>query len=1175
MKPTQTKDTARNIKKQKVSYISIIVIAMLAVLVYLGINFGARGIAGSGNVFYNETAFRDIEIVSTLLLTEEDLETVRNTEGVADCEGVYQTSAQLDRGEGAIVRVDVVSLTSRINVPKVLEGKVPEKAGECAIEEQIAKDTGLKVGDSIKIRGSKGDMPDHMTVNRFVITGIVWHPDHACLPVQVPGNRDIVVTEDAFDKEELKGCYMKTVLLVEGTAGMDRFSDSYFEKVGSVDKLLETLADERAAKRTQQVTTQTQQEIDDGQKRLDDAWQELENGRKELESNRKKLEDGESDLADAKKKIEDGQKELDDAKLQLEDAKTKLDDGKQQLDENDAKLKEALKELNDGEAALKEGKSKLDASKKKLDAGKEELLSGYKKIEDAKETLRTKLYKAFKAVIGDYADEIDWAKSDTSIDVNDKNTTATILQITKGIRIDLKKSMKDNIFEVIASTGLSEKDLRDAYEAVTGKIIEISGRNKVIKFIVDKISKKITDYNNKYKELADAAKTWDKGHTKYIKSLEKYRAAYKKYQSSEKLFNTQKKAYNDGLAKFRKARDEYDKQYAKYEQGLKDYEKGEKDLYDSRIKYNEGAAELENGRKALAEGQAKYDDGLAQYEENCIKLLDARKALADLESCRWVVLDVKGNASYLVIDMSRKNVGDMGFAFALVFVLVGAMVIFATVGRIVEEQRQLVGVTKALGLYNREIIAKYLIFGVSATAIGMVLGVILGYFGIQNILLYVYGKYFVFGAGKPAFIPGMTAIVIVLGIVLSALTVWSASTVLMKSSARELMQLPSPKVRKKSRSKSGKGSLYARLIVLNMLTDKKRVAVTIASIAGCCALLVAGFTMQYGITRAVDRQFRDIEHYDEKVVYDTTVSETAGEEIKKILDSEGCSSISISDHDRAYGTDDSMSNGELIVADMAELNDFFVRLDINTGDVITDAGDGVWIHRKTSERLGLAEGGEIIIYSASMKPYRVRVAGVFDNFGGRYMIMSNDSYLKYLGENAAANAYLVKHGDGGAEAIKSKVENVKGFSQIKVKAEIQQLYDSFTSVLALISLLFIFIAAMMAYFILLNLVNMFINKKKRELTIMRVNGFTVREVKRYVSLELIVSTVIGILIGWGAGSLLGYRIIMLLENDFLHFLRGIQWDSWVYAALITALFSVVIGAIAMKKIKNLKLIDVA
>ena len=135
-------------------------------------------------------------------------------------------------------------------------------------------------------------------------------------------------------------------------------------------------------------------------------------------------------------------------------------------------------------------------------------------------------------------------------------------------------------------------------------------------------------------------------------------------------------------------------------------------------------------------------------------------------------------------------------------------------------------------------------------------------------------------------------------------------------------------------------------------------------------------------------------------------------------------------------------------------------------------------------------------------------------------------------------------------------------------------FEIFLYTLSQTALLFIFIAAMMAYFILLNLVNMFINKKKRELTIMRVNGFTVREVKRYVSLELIASTVIGILIGWGVGSLLGYRIIMLLESDFLHFLRGVQWDSWLYAALITSLFSAVIGAIAMRKIRNLKLVDV-
>ena len=1174
MKPTQKKDTRRNIRKQIVSYLSIIVIAMLAVLVYLGINFGARGIADSGNVFYDETKFRDAEIVSTLLLTEEDLDKVRGIEGVKDCEGVYQTTAKLDRGEGILMGVDVVSLTTKINVPKVLEGKVPSGPEECVIEQQVAIDAGLKVGDRIKIRGDKEDMPDHMTHNEFTITGIVWHPDNACLPVQVPGNRYVVVTEDAFDREELNDCYMKTVLLIDGTEGMDRFSKAYHDKVGSVTRLLEDLADERAAMRTAQVQDLMQQEIDEGSKKLDDAWQDLEAARKELEENRRKIADGEVELADAKKQIEDGQEQLDESKKQLDEAKNQLADGKKELDENKSKLNDALKKINEGEAELREAKSKLDAGKKKLDSGRKKLESSYKELETVKDTVRTKFYNAIKAVIGDMVDVIDWGKVDTKIDVNDKNASATNLQITKGINVDLTKSMKDNIFAIISSTGLSETELRDAYEKITGAIIKVSGRSKVIKFIVGKIYNKIKDYDAKYMKLAKSARTWDKGHKKYLKSLAGYNASLKEYRDGVAKLNKSKKQYRDGLALYKKGKGEYDKEYSKYEQGLKDYEQGVKDLADSRIKYDDGVKELEQGKIDLAEGQTKYDDGLKEYNKGKEELEDARKALIELESCRWVVLDVMGNASYLVVDMSRKNVGDMGFAFALVFVLVGAMVIFATVGRIVDEQRQMVGVTKALGLYNREIIAKYMIFGVSATAIGMVLGVLFGYFGIQNILLYVYGKYFVFGAGDPAFIPSMTIIVLVLGLILSALTVWSASTVLMKSSATTLMQLPAPKVRKKRGSSKRKGSLYARLILLNMMTDKKRVAVTIASIAGCCALLVAGFTMQYGITRAVDRQFSKIENYDSKIIYDSSVSDKAGDNIREILDGEECSYISITDSSRAYGTNDGMSNGELICADLTELNDYFVRFDLENGDIVTDEGDGVWIHRKTSERLGLAEGGEIIIYSSSMKPYRVRVAGTFENFGGRYMIMSRASYLKYMGEDAKDNAYLVKSDKNVTDSISSKVKNVEGFSQIKVKAEIKQLYDSFTSVLSLISLLFIFIAAMMAYFILLNLVNMLINQKKRELTIMRVNGFTVREVKRYVSLELIASTIIGILIGWGAGSLLGYRIIMLLESDFLHFLRGIQWDSWLYAALITTLFSAVIGAIAMRKIKKLKLVDV-
>ena len=54
MKKTQIKDILRNIRKQKVSFISVIVIAMLGVAVYLGLDYSAAGMTRNGSRFFNE-----------------------------------------------------------------------------------------------------------------------------------------------------------------------------------------------------------------------------------------------------------------------------------------------------------------------------------------------------------------------------------------------------------------------------------------------------------------------------------------------------------------------------------------------------------------------------------------------------------------------------------------------------------------------------------------------------------------------------------------------------------------------------------------------------------------------------------------------------------------------------------------------------------------------------------------------------------------------------------------------------------------------------------------------------------------------------------------------------------------------------------------------------------------
>ena len=88
MKRTQLKDSARNIRRQFVSWLSVIIIACLAVSAYLGIRFSADALLSNADRFYDETGFRDVEILSFLGFNEADLDALRASEGVQEVVGV-------------------------------------------------------------------------------------------------------------------------------------------------------------------------------------------------------------------------------------------------------------------------------------------------------------------------------------------------------------------------------------------------------------------------------------------------------------------------------------------------------------------------------------------------------------------------------------------------------------------------------------------------------------------------------------------------------------------------------------------------------------------------------------------------------------------------------------------------------------------------------------------------------------------------------------------------------------------------------------------------------------------------------------------------------------------------------------------------------------------------------
>ncbi len=1141
MKRTQRKDALRNIGKQKVSYLSIVIIALMGVTAFLGICYAAAAMKLNGSEAYNGLDFRDIEVVSTHLLSAEDLDALRNTAGVVDVEPLWQTGANA-YGNGARESAVVITVTERLSKPNVQEGRLPQNASECAIEKQLAEKMGLQVEDTMEwLEMTEATGQYFLSPVDLLITGIITSPDH--VNRNVPDVPYVLVTRDTFDHEALDGCCMRALIAVEGVANANRFSAAYNDAVTQVSDRIEALAPTQVALRDEQLKAQAQAQIDESSATLEEAKQALDDARSQLDDGWQKLQEGEQQLLD-------GEQELQDAKAQLDESEQELAEAEQQLSEARTQLDDAKAQLDQGEQALTEGRNQLYYAEYQLQ-------ESWNSLEEAKGTVRDSVRGAMETAIGGDTDTwIDWAEP-KSVNVYDLNATAKELWLTDDVKVDLDETLNGVAVQAINAADIPDSVLRSVYDALYANDPDAPTYDPeaIRTLLADKASARMDESAVGYTQLVNGCIQWDDGRNQYLLGASAYRVSKQQfdesmaaYLESESQYAESLAAYEDGLAQFNAGKEAY-------EQGLQDLETGR--------------AEIAAKRQELEDGEQQYADGLAQYEMGIQMRDGAVEQLQAMEPGRWIVLDGRGNASFVQLKVSSDNLSSLQMTFSLLFVIIGALVIYATVSKMVDEQRTLVGATKALGFFNREIFAKYLTFGLSATILGTVLGILLARFGIEKFILSSYSLYFTIDLGRAILVGWPTLIVVAGGVALATAAVTFACLRLVRTPAIQLMQAPVPKGQKKAKG-GGKHllSLYSRLVLLNIRTDIKRVLVTVVSVAGCCALVVIGFTLKYAIDHAVVNQYDGIVHYDGRVRCGYPG------DIEQYLKEAGVDHVLLYDDNITFRIQD-MDVGELYVGDIAAIERMHRLNDWQTGEPLAPADEGILIQRRLAEKYDLSIGSTFEITLGGTQPATVQVAGIFENYIGRLMVMSPAYFESLFGKEPTNNSFFLRFGDAGEEKLLTELKQLVGFEDYTPSDEGKAMFRAATSVINIVVILFILMAAVMAGVVLMNLTNIYILQKKRELTVMRINGFTTKEVIAYVTRETVFTTILGILLGLAAGSYVGYRIVRAMEQSFIQLERGVCFPAWGYAAAMTVLFTVIVNIIALRKVKNLKLTDVA
>ena len=566
-------------------------------------------------------------------------------------------------------------------------------------------------------------------------------------------------------------------------------------------------------------------------------------------------------------------------------------------------------------------------------------------------------------------------------------------------------------------------------------------------------------------------------------------------------------------------------------------------------------------------------EGGRQLLEGETELQNAQALRDGIAQGRWVVLNDRGNPGFMYARENTDKLQSLSMSFSVIFLVVGALVIYATIGRMVEQQRVLIGATKAMGFYNGEVFGKYLYFACTATMLGAALGVGLAWGPLQRAVLQSYEELLCYGEGTRSFLPKETALVVGGAFAISVAAVYLGCGQLLRLSAIKLLQGAMPAGGGRKSGRSAQRNLYTRLIFRNMRTDWARVLVTIVSVAGGCVLMVVGFTLRYGISGVPDRQFGGILTYDAEVFYDSALNEAAAAEIGAILEANALPFVGVRKVGGVFEVDNTLNSLTLITAEKDSLEGYFALRGLDGGEELALPDSGVLVPRRFWESYPFDVGDRVPLFDSAMNRHELAVAGVFENYYGQLFFLSPQGYEAVFGSRPENNCFFVRLDGMGLDTLREKLAGVAGVLKVSDARAERHMIEQFTASLNFVVWLMLFIAGMMACFIVANFTVTYIQRKTGELTIMRINGFDTGECKRYVAVDLVVTTVLGTALGLVLGGMLGHAILKTTETPYIQMIREDAVQSYLYAALITGGFSPLTNGFALRRIEKLKLSD--
>ena len=601
---------------------------------------------------------------------------------------------------------------------------------------------------------------------------------------------------------------------------------------------------------------------------------------------------------------------------------------------------------------------------------------------------------------------------------------------------------------------------------------------------------------------------------------------------------------------------------------------------DTAAQLNPVNGQIAAARAQLGQQQAQAEQQFADAEA---QLADAQAEIDAMEPPELYVLDrtqSEGAASYQADSERMDSIADV---FPAMFFLVAALVALTTMTRMVENERIEIGTYKALGYGTGTIACKYLAYAGAASVTGAVIGIAV----LSQILPYIVMRAYAIIYAVPApplplpVQPGAALLSGGLGVGVTLLCTWFAVVSSLRETPSRLM-LPRPPKAGKRILLEHVGPLWRRMsfswkvTCRNIFRYKRRFLMTLIGISGCTALMLVGFGLHDSIWDIIDNQFGTIQHYNTVVSLDANATDGDLESVRRMLREHDATELTRVDvqNMQVAGTDDAdpLAVQVIVPQEASALTDVITFRERVGHNPVAFDDDAVLVTEKAAATLGLHVGDELTLYrqdgmgNATGGGARAPVTGIVENYVGNMVYVGPEAWRQAAAQDDGMDAELAYRttyavtpdGQRARDDLSADLREVPHLSTVGFTAISIETYSTMLSSINLIVVVLIVSAAALAFIVLYNLTNINIGERVREIATLKVLGFTRGEVNAYIFREIAILSLVGDLFGLALGTWLEGFVITTVEVDVVMFGRIIHPLSYLYAFLLTLVFSGVV-----------------